>query len=98
MTDPSKYGPGQRPGEALTSGPRPHPVSLILYLPFGIVRGQVTADSPEAVIARLSVGQGLIEITQAVVEHYSNHLPTGNYDRLYIGVAQLTGFSIIEQP
>ncbi|MFN7944626.1 MAG: hypothetical protein U0Z53_04700 [Blastocatellia bacterium] len=98
MTDPSKYGQGHRPGDAVASGQRPRPVSLILYLPFGIVRGQMVADSPEGVIAQLSGGAGMVEISQAVVEHYSNHLPTGNYDRLFIGVAQLTGFSVIEQP
>ncbi len=98
MTEPSKYGQDHKPGNLFASGSRPRPVALILYLPFGIVRGQIAAESVEGVIARLSSGAGMVEISPAVVEHYSNHLPTGNYDRLFIGVAQLTGFSVIAPP
>jgi hypothetical protein len=36
----------------------------------------------------------VLELSEASVEHYSNHLPTGAYDRLFVRVADVQGFAI----
>jgi hypothetical protein len=72
-------------------------VALILYLPFGIVRGQILAADPAAAAAALSGTQGMVEIRQANVEHYSNHLPTGRYSSLFVNLQQISGFSITDE-
>jgi hypothetical protein len=40
----------------------------------------------------------VLELSQALVEHYSNHLPSGSYDRLFVRVADVQGFSIDASP
>lgn len=97
MTEQPTLRPETGPGAAPVTTGRRRPVSLILYLPFGIVRGQLAANDPAGAAALLGRGQGLVEIEQAVVEHYSNHLPTGNYSSLFVNLQQISGFSIIEE-
>jgi hypothetical protein len=86
-------------GEVLaeTAGQR-ELLGLIVYLPFGIVRGELTGAHLQAASQGLSGsggGDGMIELQRATVEHYSNHLPTGNYDRLCLSLKDISGFAII---
>jgi hypothetical protein len=83
----------QRLSEALaTAAGQREAVSLIIYTPFGIVRGEVT---PAQVRAAAGDGDGVIEVRRATVEHYSNHLPTGNYASLHLNLPGISGFAII---
>jgi hypothetical protein len=77
---------------------------LILYTSFGVVRGYVSAsafsetnrmaDSRVENTSRVTIDPDVLELTGASVEHYSNHLATGAYDRLFVRVADVQGFAI----
>ena len=87
----------QRLSEALASvaGQRDS-LALIIYAPFGIVRGELTPANLRAA-ATLSGGGSVLELQRASVEHYSNHLPTGNYASLFINLDEVSGFVIIKE-
>jgi len=78
-------------------------VALIIYAPFGIVRGEITQANFQAAASLAhdgddgDDGDGLIELHRVTVEHYSNHLPTGNYDHLHLKLKQISGFVIIKE-
>lgn len=77
---------------------------LILYTSFGVVRGQISAaafgetnrmaDARVENVSRITIEPDVLELASATVEHYSNHLPTGGYDRLFVRVADVQGFAI----
>ena len=77
---------------------------LILYTSFGVVRGSVSAsafnetnrmlDSRVENTSRVTIDPDVLELEGAAVEHYSNHLPTGSYDRLFVRVADVQGFAM----
>ena len=77
---------------------------LILYTSFGVVRGSVSAaafsdtnrmaDTRVENVSRVTIEPDVLELAGASVEHYSNHLPTGTYDRLFVRVADVQGFAI----
>ena len=77
---------------------------LILYTSFGVVRGSVSAaafedsnrmgDTRVENTSRVTIEPDVLELNAATVEHYSNHLPTGSYDRLFVRVADVQGFSV----
>jgi hypothetical protein len=71
-------------------------LALIVYAPFGIVRGELTQMSLQAA-ASLSGEGGVIELQRATVEHYSNHLPTGNYASLFTNLKEVSGFVIVKE-
>lgn len=68
-------------------------ITIVCYTSFGIVRGLLTR--------RASDGAGsddwaLIALNDAVVEHYSNHIPTEKYPQLFIKSADIRGFALFE--
>ena len=77
---------------------------LILYTSFGVVRGSISAnafaesnrmaDTRVENTSRITIEPDVIELAEAAVEHYSNHLPTGAYDRLFVRVSDVQGFAI----
>jgi hypothetical protein len=77
---------------------------LILYTSFGVVRGHVSAaafgdsnrmaDTSVENVSRVTIEPDVLELVDVAVEHYSNHLPTGGYDRLFVRVADVQGFAI----
>lgn len=79
---------------------------LILYTSFGVVRGSVSAaafgetnrmtDTQVENISRVTIEPDVIELDEASVEHYSNHLPTGTYNRLFVRITDVQGFAIDE--
>jgi len=91
VSDQSNLRSDEAPAASVT---RPRAVSLIIYASFGIVRGQFVSSDPAGVAAILGRGEGVIEIREADVEHYSNHLPTGSYQSLFINLQQVSGFVI----
>lgn len=85
-----------------TDSTRQH--KLILYTSFGVVRGAISAaafsetnrmaDASVENTSRVTIDPDVIELADVAVEHYSNHLPTGTYDRLFVRVADVQGFAI----
>jgi len=72
---------------------------LVLYTSFGVVRGRMgftfaqhlhheKADSKD------HPDHEVIELDDASVEHYSNHLPTAIFDRLYVSISDVQGFAL----
>jgi hypothetical protein len=70
---------------------------LVIYTSFGVVRGRTglefaqeigesDGDGPEP-------GGQVIGLHDVTVEHYSNHLPTATFDRLYIRLREVQGFA-----
>jgi hypothetical protein len=87
-----------RLGEALAAAASDRDaVALIIYAPFGIVRGEVTPVQLQLAAHPTGAGREMIEIQRATVEHYSNHLPTGNYASLFISLDQISGFVILKE-
>ena len=82
----------------------------MLYVSFGVVKGRLgsipsvpEAESPcqpetvgpgRAMIASQCQSESTIEITDATVEHYSSHLPTASFGRLFIRAADINGFAL----
>ena len=71
-------------------------LTLIIYAPFGIVRGELTDTNLRAAVS-LSGEGSVIELQRVTVEHYSNHLPTGNYANLFINLKGVSGFVIVKE-
>ena len=74
---------------------------LVLYTSFGVVRGRTGLSFLQAE-SRDSGGNSLpaevVEVHEAAVEHYSNHLPTATFTRLHVRVDDIRGFAIVDQP
>lgn len=87
--------PFLRAEEASSSPARSNSVSLVIYTPFGIVRGELPDLDRAQAVAILTRQQGIIEILNPVVEHSSNHLPTGKYSSLHLNLARIDGFAIL---
>ena len=77
---------------------------LVIYTSFGVVRGRTSfsfgqsLNDPES---RLPVSANeftneIIELHNVSVEHYSNHLPTASFERLYVQLADIHGFAIVD--
>jgi hypothetical protein len=73
------------------------PLRLILYLPFGVVRAEMTHAQVRAAAQEVYDSYHLITLHHAAVEHYSNHLPTGNYDTLHLNTSEIAGFVILKE-
>jgi hypothetical protein len=78
--------------------------SVILYTSFGVVKGNVSAaafgetnrmaDQRVENTSRVTIDPDVLEIEGCSVEHYSNHLPTGIYDRLFVRIDDVQGFAM----
>ncbi len=84
-----------RSDEAIRPSASQRVIFLVVYTTFGIIHGQMVASDSTGAISALSTGSGLVEIREANVEHYSNHLPTGKYVSLFVNLQQVSGFAII---
>jgi hypothetical protein len=76
---------------------------LLLYTSFGVVRGRIGLAFAQSLIARENGGNGetdysqrVIELNDATVEHYSNHLPTAAFNRLYVRLVNVQGFAMVD--
>ena len=71
---------------------------VVLYATFGVVKGRLLsstiAGSAENGDGDESAGT-LIEIGDATVEHYSSHLPTASFGRLFIRGGDVQGFALL---
>ncbi|HEU4390098.1 MAG TPA: hypothetical protein VFV34_20010 [Blastocatellia bacterium] len=70
---------------------------LVIYTSFGVVRGRTGLSFAQEMAAAEAgpepTGQ-VIELNDVTVEHYSNHLPTATFDRLYIRLREVQGFAL----
>jgi hypothetical protein len=74
---------------------------LVLYTSFGVVRGRIglafaqglIGDEDSAVESGSS--DAAVEINDVTVEHYSNHLASANFDRLYVRLSDVLGFALV---
>lgn len=74
---------------------------LVIYTSFGVVRGRTGLSFAREMAAADAgpepAGQ-VIELNDVTVEHYSNHLPTATFDRLYIRLREVQGFALEDVP
>jgi hypothetical protein len=76
---------------------------LVLYTSFGVVRGRIGLTFAQLLIgsenganADAAATQEVIELNDATVEHYSNHLPTASFNRMYVRLANVHGFALVD--
>jgi hypothetical protein len=77
---------------------------IVLYTSFGVVKGRTGVNFAQ----ELRSGQedpgrdgdqpDVIALSDATVEHYSNHLPTASFDRLYVRLADVQSFALVGSP
>ncbi|HSE98706.1 MAG TPA: hypothetical protein VLD57_10620 [Blastocatellia bacterium] len=73
-------------------------VHMVLYTSFGVVRGRTGIAFAQEFAGEsggeLTGGDSneVIELLEAHVEHYSNHLPAASFERLYVRLADVRGF------
>ena len=77
---------------------------VVLYTSFGVVRGRVSAsafgesnrsqDSRLENTSRVIIDPDVLELDDASVEHYSNHLPTAAFDRLFVRLVDVQAFTL----
>jgi len=72
-------------------------VTLICYTPFGIVKGTVNR-STDVTQSHIAIKQAdhVLKLHDAVVEHYSSHLPTGIYKVFFLSLKKVSGYVLIE--
>jgi hypothetical protein len=75
---------------------------LVLYTSFGVVRGRVGLAFAQRLLSqgngegKSDLTQEVIELNDATVEHYSNHLPTAEFSRLYVRLPEVQGFALMD--
>lgn len=72
---------------------------LVLYTSFGVVRGRTGIAFLQGLNngeenTSVEASRAVIELNDVTVEHYSNHLPTASFDRLYVRLADIQGFAL----
>ena len=75
---------------------------VVLYTSFGVVRGRTgltfareLAGHQDAEASGHGSSQEVIEVHEASVEHYSNHLPTATFNRLHVRLGDVRGFALV---
>ena len=68
---------------------------LVLYTSFGVVRGRTGLAFLHGLTGSEAQDGEMIEVCDASVEHYSNHLPTITFDRLHVRLTDVRGFALV---
>jgi hypothetical protein len=74
---------------------------LVLYTSFGVVRGRIGLTFAQGLINQENAGADsaapleVVELHDVTVEHYSNHLAQASFDRLYVKLSDVLGFSLV---
>ena len=74
---------------------------LVLYTSFGVVRGRLLLSFSEEAInktdgeAETNWPGAVIGLNDVTVEHYSNHLASATFDRLYVKLSDVQGFALV---
>jgi hypothetical protein len=72
---------------------------LVLYTSFGVLRGRIGHSfaqeiaNPDHSGAQLS--GDLIELNAVTIEHFSNHLANATFERFYVRLNDVKGFSFV---
>lgn len=74
---------------------------LVLYTSFGVVRGRMGYTFAQQLLNERADSHKeslheVMELNDASVEHYSNHLATATFNRLYISLSDVNGFALVE--
>lgn len=73
---------------------------LVIYTSFGVVRGRTALnfarETEPGSIDSHEFDDQVIQLNDVTVEHYSNHLPTANFNRLYIELREVQGFALVD--
>jgi len=76
---------------------------LVLYSTFGVIRGRIGFNFAQELSGHTDGTGGairstreIIELDDVSVEHYSNHLPTANFERLYVRLADVQAFALLK--
>jgi len=74
---------------------------LVLYTSFGVVKGRPGFAFIQALLnhteasSEFEIPPGVIELSDVTVEHYSNHLATASFERLYVRMDDVQGFAVV---
>lgn len=74
---------------------------LVLYTSFGVVRGRIGLAFSQGLISHddgngeSKASDAVIEINEVTVEHYSNHLASASFERLYVRLSDVLGFALV---
>ena len=72
---------------------------VVLYTSFGVVRGRTGLDFMLAATTENEPEAGapgaVITLNDVTVEHYSNHLASATFDRLYVRLSDVQGFALV---
>lgn len=70
---------------------------LTLYTSFGVIKGRIGyAFAQELLNPQNGVSPyEVIELNDVTIEHYSNHLPSATFDRLYVRLVDIKGLAFV---
>lgn len=72
---------------------------LVLYTSFGVVRGRIGYGFAQELKGQDHAGprlsESLIELNSVSVEHFSNHLASAAFERLYVRLDEVKGFAFV---
>ncbi|HKP86375.1 MAG TPA: hypothetical protein VJZ26_09775 [Blastocatellia bacterium] len=81
-----------------TDGPQSF-AQVVLYTSFGVVRGRIGHNFGMALRDKqpsdTNPSREVIELDDATVEHYSNHLATASFSRIYVRLKDAHGFALL---
>ena len=70
---------------------------LVLYTSFGVIKGRIGYGFAQELINPQAAASAFetIELNDVIIEHYSNHLPSASFDRLYVRLADVQGIAFV---
>ena len=76
---------------------------LVLYTSFGVIRGRIGFNFSQELSGHTDESGGairssreVVELDDVSVEHYSNHLPTASFERMYIRLVDVQAFALLK--
>jgi hypothetical protein len=86
---------------ALSGSGAQHFGHMVLYTSFGVVRGRTGLAFAQEMVSKengeVETGSPseVIALNEVTVEHYSNHLASATFDRLYVKLSDVQGFALV---
>jgi hypothetical protein len=68
---------------------------IVIYTSFGVVRGRISHTFAQTLRGEQDSSREVIELNDATVEHYSNHLAAASFSRLYVRLKDAHGFALL---
>ena len=70
---------------------------LVIYTSFGVLKGRTGMTFHDELLSQEKGGDPpqLIELNDVIVEHYSNHLATANFERFYVRLSEVQAFALV---